>query len=81
MKAPCYIDLQQARGVLADMGIEVNERQMRRAAEPDVGGRRKLPFFLDPIDGRLKIEKTTLIRLYTQRQREAEASCQLDFEP
>lgn len=81
MKAPCYIDLQQARGVLADMGIEVNERQMRRAAEPDVDGRRKLPFFLDPIDGRLKIEKTTLVRLYTQRQREAEASCQLDFEP
>ena len=81
MKFPCYIDLQQARGVLADMGIEVNERQMKRAAEPDVDGRRKLPFFLDPIDGRLKINKDTLIRTYTQRQLEAEAKSQLDFEP
>lgn len=76
MKMPCYIDLNQARQVLADMGIELNERQMKRAAEKDAAGLRKLPFFVDPIDGRLKIEKGTLVRIYRQAQLEAENSCE-----
>lgn len=72
MKTPCYIDLDQARQVLADMGVELNERQMKRAADKDAAGRRKLPFFVDPIEGRLKIEKGTLVRIYRELQIEAE---------
>ena len=72
MKTPCYIDLDQARQVLAEMGVELNERQMKRAADKDAAGRRKLPFFVDPIEGRLKIEKGTLVRIYRELQIEAE---------
>jgi len=72
MKPPTYIGLNQARQVLADMGIDLNERQMKRAADMDAHGRRKLPFFIDPIDGRLKIEKGTLVRIYREAQIEAE---------
>ena len=72
MKAPCYIDLIQARQVLAEMGVEVNERQIKRAADKDAHGHRKLPFFVDPIDGKLKIEKGTLVRIYREAQAEAE---------
>lgn len=45
---PCYIGLEQARQVLAEMGIELNPRQMKRAADKDAQGHRKLPFFVDP---------------------------------
>ena len=69
---PHYIDLSEARTVLADMGIELNERQMKRAAETDAHGRRKLPFFIDPIEGKLKIERQALIDAYRTRQVTAE---------
>lgn len=72
LKLPCYIDLNQAREVLAEMGVELNERQMKRAAEIDAHGKRKLPFFVDPVEGRLKIEKGTLVRIYRQAQIDAE---------
>lgn len=72
LKPPCYIDLKQARQVLAEMGVELNARQMKRAADKDANGRRKLPFFVDPIEGRLKIEKGTLVRIYRELQIEAE---------
>lgn len=72
MKQPCYIDLEQARQVLSSMGVELNERQMKRAADMDAHGRRKLPFFIDPVEGRLKIEKQTLINIYRRRQCDAE---------
>lgn len=72
MNLPCYIDLAQARLVLRDMGIELSDRQMKRAADADAQGRRKLPFFIDPIDGRLKIEKGALVRIYRELQIEAE---------
>jgi len=74
MKPPCYIGLEQARQVLAEMGVELNERQMKRAADLDASGKRKLPFFVDPIEGKLKIEKGTLVRIYRQAQIEAENS-------
>lgn len=73
----CYIDLEQARQVLAEMGVELTARQMKRAAEADAHGKRKLPFFIDPIEGRLKIEKETLRKAYMQRQIDAER----DFRP
>lgn len=72
MKPPCYIDLDQARQVLAEMGIELNTRQMRRAADKDAHGKRKLPFFVDPVEGKLKIEKGALVRIYMELQAEAE---------
>lgn len=72
MNVPCYIDLAQARLVLAELGIGISERQIKRAAEMDSEGRRKLPFFIDPIDGRLKIDKGALVRVYRELQLEAE---------
>ena len=74
MKPPCYIDLKQAQGVLAEMGVDLNDRQIKRAADKDAGGNRKLPFFVDPIDGKLKIEKGTLVRIYRDLQIQAENS-------
>lgn len=76
-KLPCYIGLAEARKVLAEMGVELNERQIKRAADPDPNGRRKLPFFIDPIDGRLKIDKGTLVRIYRQAQIDAENNCRI----
>ncbi len=72
MEQPRYIDLNEARSVLADMGVKLNERQMKRAADKDAQGRRKLPFFIDPIEGKLKIEKGSLVRIYQKLQVEAE---------
>ena len=69
---PTYLDLSEARSVLSDMGIQLSERQMKRAADKDAHGRRKLPFFIDPIDGRLKIEKGSLVGAYVNAQRDAE---------
>jgi hypothetical protein len=74
MNLPCYIGLSQARKILSDMGIVLSDRQMKRAADADNHGRRKLPFFIDPIDGRLKIEKGTLVRIYRELQIEAESN-------
>lgn len=72
MAGPQYIDMNEAREVLGAMGVDVSERQIRRAAEPDAQGRRRLPFFIDPIEGRLKIEKGTLVNIYRMAQAEAE---------
>ncbi|MCR9194541.1 MAG: hypothetical protein NXH88_07405 [Hyphomonas sp.] len=71
MRQPLYLNLEEARAVLAEMGIELSERQIKRAAEMDPHGRRKLPFFIDPIDGKLKIEKQALIGAYLKRQVQA----------
>lgn len=72
MKPPCYINLKQAQEVLSEMGVSLNERQIKRAAEPDANGNRKLPFFVDPIEGKLKIEKGTLVNIYRKLQIDAE---------
>lgn len=72
MQMPCYITVEQARAVLAEMGVDVSDTQIRRATRLDAFGKRRLPFFVDPIDGRLKIEKGTLVRIYRELQIEAE---------
>lgn len=77
MNPPCYIGLNKAREVLSEMGVELNERQMKRAAEKDIHGQRKLPFFVDPIEGKLKIEKGSLVKVYRQLQIEAEKSVKI----
>jgi len=80
MKLPCYIGIDQARQVLGEMGVELTDRQIKRAAEKGPDGRRKLPFFVDPIEGKLKIERGTLVRIYRQAQIDAENSAKyLDF--
>lgn len=74
MSKPCYLDLQQARAALSELGINYNERQIRRAAEKNIHGLRKLPFFIDPIDKKLKIDRNTLLNIYLNRQVAAENS-------
>ncbi|MVS99806.1 hypothetical protein GO014_12305 [Devosia sp. L53-10-65] len=54
------------------MGVELTPRQMKRAADKDAAGCRKLPFFVDPIEGTLKIERGTLVNIYRQLQIDAE---------
>ncbi|MCP8685968.1 hypothetical protein [Marinobacterium sedimentorum] len=71
MKNPCFLTLKQAQQVLADIGIELNDRQIKRAADKDATGRRKLPFFVDPIDKKLRIEKGTILAIYNECQVEA----------
>jgi hypothetical protein len=72
MKQPCYLGLDEARQVLAEMGVHLTERQMQRAAEQDAQGRRKLPFFVDPIQHKLMIEKDDLVSAYFRKQVEAQ---------
>jgi len=71
IKQPHYIGLEEAGQILSQMGVQLTLRQMQRAAEQDAQGRRKLPFFLDPIERKLKIEKNDLISIYFKRQVEA----------
>lgn len=66
------IDLNGAREALEGIGVILSEKQLKRAAEPDAHGKRKLPFFVDPIDGRLKINRNSLLKLYFKRVAEAE---------
>jgi hypothetical protein len=70
----CYLNLKQAREVLAGIGVELTPRQIKRAADKDARGMRKLPFFVDPIEGTLKIKKETLVRIYRDLQNDAENS-------
>jgi hypothetical protein len=72
IKQPRYIGLEEARQLLAQMGVQLTLRQMQRAAEQDAYGRRKLPFFVDPIERKLKIEKDDLVSIYFKRQIEAQ---------
>lgn len=72
---PRYIGLDEAREVLAALGVVLTPRQMKRAADKGSDGRRKLPFFIDPIDGTLRIERSALVAAYERRQDEAERSC------
>ena len=55
----CYLNLKQVREVLAGIGVELTPRQIKRAADKDARGMRKLPFFVDPISGTLKIERSS----------------------
>ena len=71
-----YLGLEEARQTLAEMGVDLTPRQMKRAADKDSRGRRKLPFFIDPIAGTLRIERQALIGAYVRRQQAAERDCQ-----
>jgi hypothetical protein len=72
IKTPQYIGLEEARQVLAQLGVRLTPRQIQRAAEQDALGRRKLPFFVDPIERKLKIEKDDLMNIYVRKRVEAQ---------
>jgi hypothetical protein len=76
MQSPIYIGLSEARSELAAMGIKLSDRQIKRAADKNAQGRRKLPFFVDPITGTLKIEKGSLVAAYRRLQVNAEKNLQ-----
>lgn len=78
MKIPCYIDLDQAQQVLSEMGVILTKRQIKRAADKDANGRRRLPFFVDPIERKLKIEKGSLVKAYMKLQNDAENNCKIN---
>lgn len=78
MEFPRYVNLEQARMVLAESGIELTHRQIKRAADPDAHGKRKLPFFVDPIDGRLKIDKNLLLDIYNRCQVQAQNNAHIN---
>ena len=78
MHKPFYLNIEEARLVLAEIGIELSPRQIKRAADPDAHGKRKLPFFIDPIDKRLKIERNTLLEIYTRCQVHAENNAHIN---
>ncbi len=75
---PNFIGLEEARATLAEIGIAYTARQIKRAADPDASGRRKLPFFVDPIDRRLKIDRDTLLEIYTRCAVNAENSARIN---
>ena len=74
---PHYLDLQEARQLLAEMNIHLTRRQIKRSSDMNAKGKRKLPWFIDPIEGRLKIERNALLSAYFNRQVEAERNCDL----
>ena len=76
-QVPFYIGMAEARETLAEIGIDLSLRQLKRAADPDGHGHRKLPFFVDPIDKRLKIDKGTLLAIYTGCQVQAENNARI----
>lgn len=71
-KRPQYLDVTEARQLLAEMNIHLTDRQIKRSSDMDASGRRKLPWFIDPIEGRLKIERNALLSVYFNRQVEAQ---------
>lgn len=72
---PHYLDLEEARQLLAEMNVHLTRRQIKRSSDMDAHGKRKLPWFIDPIEGRLKIERNALLSVYFNRQAEAERNC------
>lgn len=77
MLTPIFVGIEGARRALAEIGIDLSARQLKRAADPDPYGKRKLPFFVDPIDKRLKIDKHVLLAIYTQCQVDAESNAKI----
>ena len=69
--------LKEARQLLAEMNIHLTPRQIKRSSDMNANGKRKLPWFIDPIEGRLKIERNALLSAYFNRQVEAERNCDL----
>lgn len=78
MQMPCYLTMEEARRLLAEMNVNLTPRQLKRSSDMDADGKRKLPWFIDPIEGRLKIEKNDLLSAYFNRQRDAQTNLATD---
>ncbi len=63
-----FLTLNAAADYLKSKGIPVKNTSLRSAAEPDAKGRRKLPFFKDPLSGKLIIDRDDLDRIYSHAQ-------------
>ena len=74
---PKYVGIEGARRALSEIGIELSSRQIKRAADPDAAGKRKLPFFVDPITGTLKIEVGSLLAVYARCEVQAQNNAHL----
>ena len=75
---PSHGDLSQAPALSSSRtGVELTGCQMNLAAETDAQERRTLPFFVDAIEGRLKIERQALINAYRQKQVTAERNLRI----
>ena len=46
---PHYLDLEEARQLLAEMNIHLTPRQIKRSSDMNANGKRKLSWFIDPI--------------------------------
>lgn len=79
MSKPEYIGIEGARRALEGIGINLSHRQVKRAADPDSHGKRKLPFFINPIDKRLKIDKSLLLKIYSTCQDDAKTNAHHGF--
>ena len=77
MKQPCYIGLEEGPSGACRNGCQAHsKRQMQRAADMDAQGRRKLPFFVDPIEHKLKIEKDDLLsRVFQNGKSKRKETC------
>jgi hypothetical protein len=77
MSEQFYVGLNEACAALAKINVHLTEAQMRRAAVSN-GGKRKLPFFVDPVDRKLKIDLNTLLGIYTHHQVGAENAAEIN---
>jgi hypothetical protein len=50
-QGPHYLDFEEARQLLAGMNVHLTRRQIKRSSDKDATGKRKLPWFIDPIEG------------------------------
>lgn len=66
-----YLDAEGARKVLAELGIDLNERQIRRTKEPRLDGKPALPWFRDPITKKLLISEAHLRTMYARAASQA----------
>ncbi len=71
-----YLTIEEARATLAELNLKFSPRQMRRIAVE-----RKLPFFPDPANGRLKIAEDELHSRYRSAQNAASKEFDNDNEP
>ena len=72
MKTPCYINLEEARAVLAELGVSLNLRQKSGGAEPVGHGNPRRPFFAVPIVGPPKIGKGSPAGIFQGRKNKLE---------
>ena len=72
MKQPCYIGLEEARQVLAEMGVQLTMRQMQRAADRTRRDDASCRSSSIPSSTSSKSKRTICISVYFRKQVEAQ---------